>query len=563
MTRPARRATRFFAALGVTALAVGLGLVTAAPAYAATFIATDAASLSAAITSANASAGVDTIEIQPAVGNTITMAGSNPQVTGPIIVTGDPLNPPTIIGPTAAAPIFQVVDPTANIEIDNVKMQGTATGGSAITFVSSSGNVTFTGDTFSNFVHPAVELLLHTGDLTVTNTTFNGNFSLAADADGGAITAGSVHNVSITGSIFNNNTANHHGGALFLGDANSVDISNSTFTGNSATDDGGAIEVTSLAADSTWQGNTFTGNIAGATNSAGGAAFDVGTVASGATFLIDTSTFSGNTAAAHLPASAGAVGYVSTVLGTFQVLDSTMSGNGFTGIGPGIGSGIDLAVITVGDGAEFDVGQSTFDEPVAGSDLVVVQNNNGLVRLGLDTLTGPGILIVSSNTNPAADAVQVLDSIAVSTTALEAIDVGDTPAEITYSITSSAASSQLVDVGGTQFGVTDPQLGALANNGGPTQTRLPLAGSPAIDAGDPALGGSPSTDQRGAGFARIVNGQVDIGAVEVQAATAPTLSATGVDPASTVWAASTSLAAGMLLLGAVLLTRRARRNTAK
>jgi len=36
-----------------------------------------------------------------------------------------------------------------------------------------------------------------------------------------------------------------------------------------------------------------------------------------------------------------------------------------------------------------------------------------------------------------------------------------------------------------------------------------------------------------------------------------------VDSAPTAWMASTSLATGLLLLGALLLTRRARRNTAK
>jgi hypothetical protein len=65
-------------------------------------------------------------------------------------------------------------------------------------------------------------------------------------------------------------------------------------------------------------------------------------------------------------------------------------------------------------------------------------------------------------------------------------------------------------------------LAPLANNGGPTQTMALVAGSPAIDAGDPALIGSP--DQRG-----IVRGSVaagtgaasDIGAYEYVAANNP------------------------------------------
>jgi hypothetical protein len=62
-------------------------------------------------------------------------------------------------------------------------------------------------------------------------------------------------------------------------------------------------------------------------------------------------------------------------------------------------------------------------------------------------------------------------------------------------------------------------LGPLANNGGPTQTHALLPGSPAIDAGDNA--DAPEFDQRGPGFARIVNGTIDIGSYEVQATGAP------------------------------------------
>ncbi|MDM8550173.1 choice-of-anchor Q domain-containing protein [Desulfobacterales bacterium HSG2] len=56
----------------------------------------------------------------------------------------------------------------------------------------------------------------------------------------------------------------------------------------------------------------------------------------------------------------------------------------------------------------------------------------------------------------------------------------------------------------------DPKLGDLADNGGPTKTHALLPGSPATDAGDNA--DAPDTDQRG--ITRIVNGVIDIGAVE-------------------------------------------------
>ncbi len=59
-----------------------------------------------------------------------------------------------------------------------------------------------------------------------------------------------------------------------------------------------------------------------------------------------------------------------------------------------------------------------------------------------------------------------------------------------------------------------PGLGALANNGGPTQTHALLINSPAIDRGSNALAAGLTTDQRGAGFSRIQFGIVDMGALE-------------------------------------------------
>jgi hypothetical protein len=62
----------------------------------------------------------------------------------------------------------------------------------------------------------------------------------------------------------------------------------------------------------------------------------------------------------------------------------------------------------------------------------------------------------------------------------------------------------------------DPQLGPLTNNGGPTLTHQPSATSPAINGGDNSQTGNASSDQRGAPFARIADGTIDIGAVECQ-----------------------------------------------
>ncbi|MEL6107605.1 MAG: choice-of-anchor Q domain-containing protein, partial [Planctomycetota bacterium] len=66
-----------------------------------------------------------------------------------------------------------------------------------------------------------------------------------------------------------------------------------------------------------------------------------------------------------------------------------------------------------------------------------------------------------------------------------------------------------------------PMLGPLADNGGPTPSRIPLGGSPAIDVGDPSIDEDAiAFDQRGEPFPRVEDGDadgmavIDIGATE-------------------------------------------------
>ena len=62
---------------------------------------------------------------------------------------------------------------------------------------------------------------------------------------------------------------------------------------------------------------------------------------------------------------------------------------------------------------------------------------------------------------------------------------------------------------------TDPLLGTLADNGGPTLTVRPQNGSPVIDGGDASVVPAEiEFDQRGPGFPRVIDNSVDLGSVE-------------------------------------------------
>lgn len=104
----------------------------------------------------------------------------------------------------------------------------------------------------------------------------------------------------------------------------------------------------------------------------------------------------------------------------------------------------------------------------------------------------------------------------------------------------SSVDTQLSSGTGNLTGV-DPKLGPLANNGGPTFTHLPLAGSPAIGAGEPGFA-DLTYDQRGQD--RVVD-RLDMGAVEVQLAD---LAETGADVAWPLGAGAVVIGVGIALL---------------
>jgi hypothetical protein len=98
-------------------------------------------------------------------------------------------------------------------------------------------------------------------------------------------------------------------------------------------------------------------------------------------------------------------------------------------------------------------------------------------------------------------------------------DVNGNVLSLGYNLVGAADDSQgwgMRDLTGSSSAPLDPHLGPLQDNGGPTPTHALLAGSPAINRGDPAL--FLALDQRGTvRFHMGINPPVDIGAFDANA----------------------------------------------
>jgi MBG domain-containing protein/putative Ig domain-containing protein len=104
----------------------------------------------------------------------------------------------------------------------------------------------------------------------------------------------------------------------------------------------------------------------------------------------------------------------------------------------------------------------------------------------------------------------------------QAYDYTATTTSAAGSALSQSGSDNLIELshgfGGPPVFNPDPQLGPLQDNGGPTWTMVPAAGSPAIDAIPAPGNAAPASDQRGVD--RPYGAGMDIGAVEVAPAPA-------------------------------------------
>jgi hypothetical protein len=345
-------------------------------------------------------------------------------------------------------------------------------------------------------------ILLTSGELQITHAvTISGPGAGSLSVDGNGtfrvfdnLTSG----VSISGfTITNGSAPGDNGGGVFNegGEGAMLRLNNCTVSENSADFGGG---IFNLNGTLTVNNCMISGN--GAGFSGGGIANSASSAA--ATVTITNSTINENSATANdgggiLNEAAG------TALSTasLTVSNSTLSGNSVTGNGGAISNTADASPNV----ARATISNSTFSDNSA-------------------TGMGGGIF------NQAVAQFQIGDTVLNAGSSGVNIFNSGTATSFGYNLSSDDGGGVLTGTG--DLINTDPMLGPLQNNGGPTFTHALLPGSPAIDAGDPSFAPPPNFDQRGPGFDRVVNGRIDIGSFEVQTGSTPTPTATAT-PTST------------------------------
>ncbi|MGD9752090.1 MAG: Ig-like domain-containing protein [Acidimicrobiia bacterium] len=297
----------------------------------------------------------------------------------------------------------------------------------------------------------------------------------------------------------------------------SVMISGPGATKLSVAGDGAtAVVPVTAAVDVIIDGLTIKGGGGGGTNSGG-----VYVNNAGANVTIRNAIVSGNTGFYG--------GGVSVYSGQLTIEDSRITGNTATS-GGGIATATSTTLRRVeisentstaaGGGVFLNSGTLVIDSSTISAN--TAQTNGGVHRFtaGAALTVDHSTIVNNVSTTASAGGVGGSGTWTLHHSIISGNTTPDVDGTITASwsvITNSAAS--VTDLGGTQLGV-DPQLEALAFNGGLTRSHFPTPTSPVIDAGDPAFASPPTTDQRGARrvarpAASTGTERIDIGAVEV------------------------------------------------
>jgi len=340
----------------------------------------------------------------------------------------------------------------------------------------------------------------------------------------------SLAGLTLTGGRTTGDGSFNGGGGIRFESNGTLALTQSTLSGNSTTGNqarGGGIRTHSGAVtltQSTLTGNSTEGNFA-----PGGGISSTGTGA----VTLTQSTLSGNSTAEEFVHGGG----IYTNLGAVTLTQSTLSGNSTAG-GGALGGGIFAYSGAVTLTQSTLSGNSTAGEGANGGGILTIL---GAVTLTQSTLSGNsttganshggGIFVINTATNPPLTIQNsiVAGNTVAQGTAPDLVPDPDSTLTVNYSLIGVADGLTFAgDVGnltGTAASPLDPQLDPLADNGGPTMTHALLPGSPAINAGDPDFDPDDFDppqlyDQRGAPFARVFGGRIDIGAFEVQEAVA-------------------------------------------
>ena len=328
--------------------------------------------------------------------------------------------------------------------------------------------------------------------LYATDSVVSENSTSGREAEGGGIFG---HRIGIARSTISGNSTSglfSNGGGVYIATLGSFEAFDSTVSENfteGQASGGGGIHGRSVQVSLTY--STLSGNNTRAQSSDGG-----GISALGSNVVLTSSTVSGNSAAGTGTSTASNSDGGGVIAGTVVLTNSTVSGNSATGEGGGV-----LA------SRVFSTNSTITDNSAGSSGGGIAFDSGGFVEFRLVNS------IVAGNTDDGT-APDIRQS---SSPDVEHSLIGDTTGS---DITPLTGSGNILD--------QPALLGPLADNGGPTKTHAPLAGSLTIDAGSIALAvdddNDPfttnddplTTDQRGENFVRISGVSVDIGAFEVQ-----------------------------------------------
>ncbi len=311
------------------------------------------------------------------------------------------------------------------------------------------------------------------GTLTLSNSVITGNTTTTNGA--GIYSSGPL--TIINSSIIGNGAANY-GGVESL---SSLTMSNSIVSGNQ----GGGVSVVGSAII---VNSTISGNL----NAPSG-----GGIATASQLTLKNSTVSGNT-------TLGSGGGIYNQ-GTLNIVNSTISGNSAISNGGGINSvGANFGPATAVNASNATITNNQADSGLHGNGL-----GGGIYNGSYSTFTFQNT-ILAGNFETAFSGVGFAHYNPV---------IGECWGTISSTVANLMQSynTGYCTVNGVLPSVADPKLGTLADNGGPTQTHALLAGSPAIDTGNPSgctdqFGAPLTTDQRGAN--RPFGPRCDIGAYE-------------------------------------------------